>query len=102
MTSDELEINPAALRGASRIIAEHAAQVASAAGSLSGSAELSGAAAAAMHDAFNGYCAAFAQRLSTASTALLGAAASFTAMEDTNSQMLASIASGGDAPVREV
>ncbi|MDI3315001.1 MAG: hypothetical protein QJR12_12260 [Mycobacterium sp.] len=97
-----LEVLPPGLQDASGIIAGHGARVVSAAGSLSGSAELSGAAAAAVHGAFDGFCAAFAQRLSLASTALLGAAGSFTAMEHTSTQMLASVAPVGDAPVRQV
>ncbi|BBU20219.1 hypothetical protein [Mycobacterium xenopi] len=102
MERDELRVLPPALRGASGIVSGHAGQVASAAGSLTESGELAGAAAASMHGAFDGYCAAFAQRLRTASTALVGAAGLFTVMEDTNSQVLASIAPGGDAPTRQV
>ncbi|BCO33750.1 hypothetical protein BMW24_021085 [Mycobacterium heckeshornense] len=99
---DVLEVLPPGLQGASGIIAAHGARVVSAAGSLSGSAELSGAAAAAVHGAFEGFCAAFAQRLSSASTALLEAASMFTAMEDTNTQRLGSIAPAAHATVRRV
>lgn len=101
MASDELEVTPAGLWGASGIIAAHGGQVASAAGSLRESAELSGAAAGAVHGAFDGYCLAFSQRLTSASAALAETASVFTAMDKTNSQMLAFGAPGGCASVRE-
>ncbi|EUA42302.1 hypothetical protein I553_6162 [Mycobacterium xenopi 4042] len=47
-----------------------------------------------MHSAFSGFCGEFSQRLWAASAALVSVAGSFTAMEDTNSQALASIAPG--------
>lgn len=102
MASETLDVVPVALRAASGAIARHAAQVASSSGSLTGSAEMSGVAAATVHSAFNGYCVAFSQRLSSASAALVDAAGSFTAMEDTNRAALASIAPGGGVPVRQV
>jgi hypothetical protein len=102
MASDELEVTPTGLRGGSGIIAGHAGQVLSAAGSLTGSAELSGVAAGAVHGAFDDYCAAFSQRLSSASAALMATASLFTAMENTNSQALASIAPGEGSPASEV
>ncbi len=103
MASGELlEVTPAGLRGASGIVAGHGAQVLSAPGFLSGSAELSGVAAGAMHGAFDGYCQAFSQRLSTVSAALVEKASAFAAGDDANRQMLACIASGGDATVSEV
>ena len=102
MACDTLKVLPLALQAASGIIAGHAAQVAPTSGSLGGTAESSGVAAAAMHGAFNGYRAAFAQRLESASAALVAAAGSFTATEDTNSRLLASIAPVLDGPVSEV
>jgi hypothetical protein len=96
---DVLEVNPAGLRGASGIIAGHAGQVASVAGSVRGSAELSGVAASAAHGAFDDHCMAFSQRLSSVSAALLRTASSFTAMENTNSRTVASISPPGDAPI---
>ncbi len=102
MASDPLEVNPAGLHGASGIIAGHAGQVASAAGSLRGSAELCGVAASAVHGAFDDHCVAFSQRLSSVSAALVRTASSFTAMENTNSRTLASISPRGDAPISGV
>ncbi len=55
-----------------------------------------------MHGAFDGYCQAFSQRLSTVSAALVEKASAFAAGDDANRQMLACIASGGDATVSEV
>lgn len=102
MASGEIEVTPAGLRGASGIVAGHAAQIISAPGSLSGSAELSGVAAGAMHGAFDGYCQAFSQRLSAMSASLVETASSFSAREDANRQMLAGIEPGGAATVSEV
>ncbi|UQX10183.1 hypothetical protein [Candidatus Mycobacterium methanotrophicum] len=99
MASEILDVVPVALETASGVIARHATRVASSSGSLTATAEMSGvAAAAAVHGAFHGYCAAFSVRLSSASAALVGAARSFTAMEDTNRAELASI-TPGDMPV---
>ncbi|MCV7124678.1 hypothetical protein [Mycobacterium lacus] len=66
--------------------------MASSAGGLSGSAELSGVAAAAMHAALGEYCGAFSQRLSSASAALTVASGAFVAMDDANSAALALVA----------
>jgi hypothetical protein len=90
-----LKVLPSALRAASGVIAGYVAQVTSPPGPGTGSAELCGAGAAAVNSAFDAYCAAFSQRLSSASAALEAAAHSFTAMEDANSAALASVASGG-------
>lgn len=98
MASEILDVVPVALETASGVIARHATRVASSSGSLTATAEMSGVAAAAVHGAFHGYCAAFSVRLSSASAALVGAARSFTAMEDTNRAELASI-TPGDMPV---
>ncbi|BBU22608.1 hypothetical protein [Mycobacterium xenopi] len=92
--ADEVKLNPAALRAASGTIARHAGQVASAAGRVTGSTEMAGVAATGVHSAFSGFCGEFSQRLWAASAALVSVAGSFTAMEDTNSQALASIAPG--------
>jgi hypothetical protein len=102
MATGELELTPAGLRGASGIITGHAAQVRSAPGSLGGSAELSGVAAGAMHGAFDGYCQAFSQRLSTVSAALVETASSFADRDYANCQVLACIAPGEDAAVSGV
>jgi hypothetical protein len=92
-----LKVLPPALQAASGVIAGYAAEVALQPGPRAESAEICGAGAAALDGAFEGYCAAFSQRLSSASAALMAAAHSFTAMDDTNSAALASI-----APVRTV
>ena len=91
--SETLDVVAVALLAASGIISGHAAQVVSSVGSLSGSAELSGVAAAAMHAALGEYCGAFGQRLSSASAALTVASGAFVAMDDDNSAALASVAS---------
>lgn len=96
MADDSLKVLPVALHAASGIIAGHAARVASSPGGSVRSAEESGVAAGAINAAFHGFCAAFSQRLSSTSTALVDVAGSFSATEDTNRQALASIA-GGDA-----
>jgi hypothetical protein len=92
-----LRVLPPALRAASGVIAGHAAQVILPRGPRAESAEICGVGAAAVDSAFEGYCAAFSQRLSSASAALVAAACSFTGMEDGNSAALASI-----APMRTV
>jgi hypothetical protein len=92
LESNNLHVVPAALRAASGIVAEHGGQLAFPAGSEGTSAEISGVAAAAFGGALGGYCDEFSQRLSVASAALMGAAGSFTAMEDINRTALASIA----------
>jgi hypothetical protein len=95
MASKNLDVLPAALRAASEVVAGHAVQVeSSAAGSSNGPAEMSSVAAVALQSALDGYRGAFSQRLSTTSAALVSAADSFAAMEDTNSAMLASVAPG--------
>jgi hypothetical protein len=96
---ETLRVVPDALRTASATIAGHAAHVAAAAGSLTGSAEMSGAAAMTLHGAFGDYCGACSQRLSSVSAALAGAADSYAAMEQANRHALASIASGSGALV---
>lgn len=102
MAADTLKVLPAALRAASGTIAGQAAEVASSSETSSGSAELSGVAAASVHAAFTGFCGAFSQRLSSASAALVGDAGAFTAMEGANRAALGSIAPAGDGPVRQV
>jgi hypothetical protein len=95
MASEMLDVIPVALRTASGVISGHSARLASTSGSLSESAEISGAAAIALHCAFDEYCAEFSQRLSSMSAALVGVAGSFTEMEDHNSRTFASIAPVG-------
>lgn len=102
MTREMLKLVPVALRAASGVIAGHAAQVATAAGSVNGTAELSGVAAAALHGAFDGYCGEFSQRLSSVSAALVGATDSYTAMEETNSHKFEAITPGGATPVMQL
>jgi hypothetical protein len=97
VATEKLDVIPMALRAASGAIAGHSARVASGAGSLSESAEMSGVAAAALHSAFDEYCAEFSNRLSSVSAALVRAAGSFTEMEGINSQSFLSI-----VPVRQV
>jgi hypothetical protein len=97
-----LRVVPDALRAASATIAAHAAHVTAAAGSLSGSAEMSGVAAMTLHGAFGDYCGECSQRLSSVSAALVGAADSYTAMEQANRHTLASIAPGSDTLVPEL
>jgi hypothetical protein len=92
LESNNLHVVPLALRAASGIVAEHGGQLALSMGSGATSAEISGVAAAGFGGALGGYCGEFSQRLSVASAALMGAAGSFTAMEDTNGAALASIA----------
>ncbi|HYB35616.1 MAG TPA: hypothetical protein VEF72_07455 [Mycobacterium sp.] len=92
MATGTLDVPPSALRAASLVIAGHAARVAAPSAPATESAEMSGVVAAAFGSALDGYCAAFGRRLSSVSAALVGAAGSFTAMEDVNSQALASIA----------
>jgi hypothetical protein len=93
MASEMLDVVPAALRAASEAVAGHAARIGSpTTGRSNGLAEMSGAAAAALQNALDGYRGAFSQRLTTASAALAYAADSFTAMEDANSAVLASVA----------
>ncbi|ORA20271.1 hypothetical protein BST12_15380 [Mycobacterium angelicum] len=82
-----------ALRAASKIVADHAARVASSLEHLIGSSEISGVAAAAMHVALDEYCAACDQRLSSASAALTVASGAFAATDETNSAALASVRS---------
>ena len=95
MASDSgtFDVVAPALRAGSEIVAGHAAQVGSSVGHLSGSSEMSGVAAAAMHAALDEYCAAFGQRLSSASAALTVASGAFAATDQANSAALASVAS---------
>jgi hypothetical protein len=55
-----------------------------------------------MHGAFDGYCQAFSQRLSTVSAALVETASSFADRDYANCQVLACIAPGEDAAVSGV
>ncbi|SON63147.1 hypothetical protein MSIMFI_04677 [Mycobacterium simulans] len=89
--SETLDVVAGALRAASGIVGGHAEQVASSVGSLSGSLELSGVAAAAMHAGLGEYCGAFGQRLWSVSAALVVASGGFAAMEEANSAALASV-----------
>ncbi|WP_204802346.1 hypothetical protein [Mycobacterium riyadhense] len=91
--SEALDVVGGALRAASGIVGGHAAQVASSVGSLSGSVELSGVAAAAVHAALGGYCGPFGQRLWSVSAALVVASGGFAAMEEANSAALAPVES---------
>jgi hypothetical protein len=102
MDGELLKVVPGASRAASEAVAGHAVHVASAAGRLSGSAEMSGVAAMALHGVFDEYCASFSERLSSMSAGLAGAAGSYTVMEQTNCHTLASIAPGGGALVPEM
>jgi hypothetical protein len=97
-----LKVVPFSLRAASATIAGHAAHVASAAGDLTGSSEMSGLAAAALHGAFGDYCGQYSQRLSSVSAALVGAADLYTATEQANRHKLASIAPGSGTLAPEV
>jgi hypothetical protein len=90
-----LRVLPSALQAASGVIAGYAAQVALPPGPRAESAEICGVGVAAVDSAFEGYRAAFSQRLSSASAALVAAACSFTGMEDGNSVALASVAPVG-------
>jgi hypothetical protein len=92
MESMNLNVVAVALRGASDVVAEHGAQLASPTGAAGTSAENAGAAAAAFGGALGGYRGAFSQRLSVASAALMAAADAFDAMEDANSAALAAVA----------
>jgi hypothetical protein len=92
MADESLEVAPLALQGASGVIEGHAAPLVSRSSGLGGSAETSGLAGVAVDRAVDGYCAAFAQRLSTVAAGLAGAAGAYSATEATNSQALASVA----------
>lgn len=90
--SKRVDVVAVALRAASEVIGGHAERVASSVGSVCGSAESSGAAAAAMHAAWGEYCGVFGARLSAASAALTVASRTFVAMDDANSAALTLVA----------
>jgi hypothetical protein len=87
-----LSVVPAALQGASAVIGGRPAPLAAPSGDADMSTETAGLAGAALDRALDGYCAAFAQRLSMVAAGLVGAAGAYTATEATNSQAVASIA----------
>lgn len=97
MAAEILKVVPLALQGSSRVIGGQAAPLVSPSGGLTDSTETSGLAGAAVDRALDGYCAAFAARLSAVAGALVTAADSYTATEDSNSAELASV-----APVKTV
>lgn len=92
MESMNLRVVPVALRTASGVVAGHGVQFALPAGTAGTPAENAGVAAAAFGGALGGHCGAFSQRLSVAPAALMAAAGALSAMEDANSEALASIA----------
>jgi hypothetical protein len=86
-----LSVNPAALYGASGTIGGHAAPLATPSTSAPMSMETAGMAGAALDQALDGYCAAFAARLSSVAAALVGKAGAYTAQEVTSSQTVTAI-----------
>jgi hypothetical protein len=87
-----LSVTPAALQGASSVIGGHAAPLAVPTESAPASTETAGLAGAALHQALDAYCAAFAQRLSTMATGLTSAAAAYTCEEASSVRSLADLA----------
>lgn len=87
-----LRVVPLALQGASGVIEGHATPLVSPSGGAGGSSETSGIAGAAVDRAVDGYCAAFAQRLSAVAAGLAGAAGAYSATEATSSQARATVA----------
>lgn len=86
-----LSVVPAALHGASGVIEGQAAPLATPSSAAPTSMETAGMAGAALDRALDGYCAAFAGRLSTVAAALVGKAGAYTTQEATSSQTLAAI-----------
>jgi hypothetical protein len=86
-----LSVVPAALQGASGLISGQAAPLTTPSDGAPASMETAGKAGAAMDRALDGYCAAFAQRLSTVADGLSGVAGAYTATEAGNRQTVASV-----------
>jgi hypothetical protein len=86
-----LSVVPAALQGASGVIAGQAAPLGAPSNGAPASMETAGMAGAAMDRAIDGYCAAFAQRLSTVAAGLSGVAGGYTATEASNRQAVESV-----------
>jgi hypothetical protein len=86
-----LSVVPAALEGASGVIGAQATPLAAPSSGAPASMETAGMAGAALDRAVDGYCAAFAQRLSTVAGGLVGVAGAYTATEASNRQAVASV-----------
>jgi hypothetical protein len=89
-----LSVVPAALHSASAVISGRAAPLTAPRSAASTSMETAGQAGAAVDQAVNAYCAAFAQRLSMVASGLHGTASAYTAQEAANSQAVAAISPG--------
>ncbi len=83
---------PPALYGASAVISGNAAPLASPSTTAPTSTESSALAGAALDRALDGYCAAFAGRVSTVAAGLVGAAGAYTANEATSSRAMSDLA----------
>ena len=93
-SSAKLTVEPAALHGAAEVIGGRTAPLATTSSGAATSMETAGMAGAALDRAVDGYCAAFAQRLSAVAAGLVGAAGAYTGMEAANSQAVASVEVG--------
>jgi hypothetical protein len=89
-----LSVVPGALQGASTVISAQSAPLATPSSGEPTSMEAAALAGAALDTAIDGYCAAFAQRLSTMAARLAGAASAYTAQEAANSQAVAALSPG--------
>jgi hypothetical protein len=90
--AEPLSVVPTALHGASAVIGGHAAGLTTTTGAVPTSMEAAGQAGAAVAQALQAYRTAFAQRLSTVTSGLDGAAGAYVAQEGANSQALAALA----------
>jgi hypothetical protein len=95
MTDQQLAVAPAGLWAASTVLAGQAGQPESPPGNAGSGAEMSGRAAAALHRAIDGYCAAWSGRLSLVSAALEDAGSCYAATDTASGAALAAIAPAG-------
>jgi hypothetical protein len=89
-----LSVVPGALHSASAVISGRAKSLTAPPSAAPTSPETAGQAGAAVDQAINAYCAAFAQRLSTVAAGLHGTASAYTTQEATNTQAMAAILPG--------
>jgi hypothetical protein len=92
-----LSVVPGALQGASTVISAQSAPLATPSSAEPTSMETAAMAGAALDRALDGYCAAFAGRVSTVAAGLAGAAGAYTANEATSTQAMSDL-----APIEEV